>query len=105
TGAEYRTVPAAPDALPHFVLPTGDEQRGTAAAVAEVAAALPRAVARQVRSMDALDPTAITLVLTHDRLVRWGTAERSAEKAQLLPALLRHAVSVVKLTDPDQPYT
>lgn len=105
TGAEYRTVAKAPSGLPHLVVPTGDEQRATAAAVAAVADALPAAIAHEIRSIQALDPSAITLVLTRQRQVRWGSAERTAEKAQLLPALLRRPVSYVDLTDPDQPYT
>jgi cell division protein FtsQ len=105
TGVLYRTVDVAPANLPHFVLPSGDAQRDTALAVAAVAAALPPALVRDVRSIQALDPTAITLVLTRHRLVRWGSAERTAEKAQLLPALLRRPVGYVDLTDPDEPFT
>lgn len=105
TGALFRTVDSPPAELPHFVLPTGDQQRDTAAAVAAVAGALPRTLLGQVRSIQALDPTAITLVLTRQRQVRWGSAERTAEKAQLLPALLRRPVGYVDLTNPDQPFT
>jgi len=105
TGAVYRTVDKAPANLPHFVLPSGETQRDTALAVAAVAGALPHAVLVQVRSIQALDPTAITLVLTRHRLVRWGSADSTPEKAQLLPALLRPVVRYVDLTDPDQPYT
>lgn len=105
TGAEFRTVPNPPSGLPHFVLPTGDAQRSTAAAVAAVAATLPASIKRQIRSIQALDPSRITLVLTRQRLVMWGSADRTAEKATLLPALLRRSVSYVDLTDPDQPFT
>jgi cell division protein FtsQ len=105
TGEEYRTVDVAPAGLPEFVVPTGTQERATAAAVATVAAALPATLRKRVRSVQALDPDSITLVLTRDRLVRWGSADRSADKARLLPALLRHHTHEVNLTDPDQPYT
>jgi cell division protein FtsQ len=105
TGAVFRTVEVTPVGLPHFVLPTGDAEHDTALAVATVAGALPTALIGQVRSIEALDATAITLVLTRHRLVRWGSAERTPEKAHLLPALLRRPVGYVDLTDPDQPFT
>ena len=105
TGAEYRTVDRPPAGLPHFVLPSGDQQRPTAAAVAAVAAALPHAVARQVQSIDALNPSRITLVLSGHRLVQWGSSDQTALKAHLLPALLRRPVGYVDLTDPEQPFT
>ena len=59
-----------------------------------------------VRSIEALDPNAITLVLTRGRVVAWGSADRSADKARVLPVLLeqKHA-RYVDLTDPDQPFT
>jgi cell division protein FtsQ len=105
TGAEYRAVSAAPHGLPKFVVPSGSSARSTAEAVAAVAAALPAAVRKQVKSIEALDPDSITLVLTKDRLVRWGSADRTSDKARLLPALLKHHPSQVNLTDPDQPFT
>jgi cell division protein FtsQ len=105
TGDEYRVVLAAPNGLPKFVIPSGASARSTAQAVAAVAAALPPAVRKQVRSIEALDPDSITLVLTRDRLVRWGSADRTADKARLLPALLKHHTTQVNLTDPDQPFT
>jgi len=106
TGAQYRTVAAAPAGLPRFVVPAGTDARTTGGAVATVAAALPAALRREVRSIEALDPAAITLVLTHGRVVAWGSADRSADKARLLPTLLaqKHAKHV-DLTDPDQPFT
>jgi cell division protein FtsQ len=91
--------------LPHFVLPTGAEQQPTAVAVAAVAGALPRDVARQVQSIDGLNPSRITLVLSRHRLVQWGSSAQTALKARLLPALLRRPVGYVDLTDPDQPVT
>ncbi len=105
TGDQYRTVRAAPKGLPKFVVPAGTDARTTGGAVATVAAALPAALRTQVRSIEALDPSSITLVLTRGRVVRWGSADRSADKARLLPKLLTHPVQQVDVTDPDQPFT
>ena len=105
TGDAYRSLAGPPAGLPRFVVPAGAQQRRTAAAVGTVAAALPAGVLRQVRSIQALDPDSITLVLKHDRLVRWGSADRSRDKARVLPALLRPGMHEVNLTNPDQPFT
>ncbi|HKC27598.1 MAG TPA: FtsQ-type POTRA domain-containing protein [Jatrophihabitans sp.] len=102
-GVEYRAVSRTPAGLPKLIVPSGAPQAAVAAA--EVAAALPAQLRAQVRSVAALDPQAITLVLTRDRVVRWGSVDRTAEKARLLPVLLRHQVSSVDLTNPDQPFT
>jgi cell division protein FtsQ len=105
TGDQYRAVSTVPAGLPKFVVPSGTSARTTGGAVATVAAALPAALRKQVKSIEALDPNAVTLVLTHSRVVRWGSAARSADKARLLPALLKHGTSQVDVTDPDQPFT
>jgi cell division protein FtsQ len=74
--------------------------------VAVVAAALPVAVRADVRSIEALDRQAITLVLTRGRTVAWGSPARSADKARVLPVLLaRKHVAYVDVTNPDQPFT
>jgi cell division protein FtsQ len=105
TGDQYRTVTTVPAGLPKFVVPAGTSARTTGGAVATVAAALPAALRKEVTSIEALDPDAITLVLTHGRVVRWGNARRSADKARLLPALLKHDTTQIDVTDPDQPFT
>lgn len=105
TGDQYRTVASAPRGLPRFVVPAGTDARTTGGAVATVAAALPAALRAQVRSIEALDPSAITLVLTHGRIVRWGSAARSVDKARLLPRLMQHDTQQIDVSDPDQPFT
>jgi cell division protein FtsQ len=102
TGARYRTVAVAPAGLPRLA---GTASRSTAAALAAVAAALPADVRAQVRSIQALDPNSITLLLDGGRLVRWGSSARSADKARVLPVLLRGQDDQIDVTDPDQPYT
>jgi cell division protein FtsQ len=102
SGAQYRTLSARPAHLPEFVLPAGGAARAAAGALATVAAALPASVLTHIASIQALDPDAITLLLTDSRVVRWGSVDRSAAKAQLLPALLRQPGTQIDLTDPDQ---
>lgn len=105
TGDQYREVAKAPSQLPRFVVPAGTDARTTGGAVAVVAAALPASVRPQVRSIEALDPKAITLVLTHHRVVQWGSADRSPDKARVLPALLGRGADQIDVSNPDQPFT
>ncbi len=105
-GVHFRTVPQAPSALPRFVLPSGAAARSTGAAVATVAGALSDSLRKDVNSIQALDPSSITLVLRGGVVVRWGSADRSAEKARILPTLAaKRSVNQIDVTDPDQPFT
>jgi cell division protein FtsQ len=104
TGYQFRTASAAPKNLPLFVVPSGVDSRTTGGAVATVAAALPAALRAKVNSIQALDPNSITLLLTDQRVVRWGTADRSADKAKILPTLLKLPGTQFDVTDPDQPF-
>ncbi len=105
TGDQYHSVTHPPAGLPRFVVPAGSDARTTGGAVATVAAALPAALRKQVESINALNPSAISLALTHGRIVQWGTAARSAEKSRVLPVLLARHADDIDLTDPDQPFT
>jgi cell division protein FtsQ len=105
TGEQYRTVHSAPKDLPRFVVPSGAGARTTGGAVATVAAALPTKIRARISSIQALDPQAITLLLKDDRVVHWGSADRSAEKARVLAALLPRTDQQIDVSDPDQPFT
>ena len=109
SGRQFRTVSTAPSALPHFDIPTGTGATATGQAVATatgqavatVAGALTPAVLAQLSSIGASDPSAITLHLRDGRTVLWGSAERSADKAQVLPALLPRAGTTFDVSNPD----
>ncbi len=101
TGDQYHVAPVAPRGLPKFVVPSGSQARATGEAVATVAATLPAALRVRVASIQAFDPTAITLVLTDQRVVRWGSADRSADKARILPALLTQPGTQFDVSNPD----
>jgi cell division protein FtsQ len=105
TGRQFRTVTAEPRGLPLFAVPGGAQAAATGAAVADVAESLTPALRAQVISVEAFDPSAITLLLTDRRIVRWGSAARSADKAVVLPTLLARGGTQIDLTDPDQPFT
>ncbi len=104
TGDQFRTVDVRPARLPLFVVPSGSDARTTGGAVATVAAALPRKLRAHIASIQALDPAAITLLLKSGRVVRWGSADRSGAKAQILPTLLRQPGTQFDVTDPDRPF-
>jgi cell division protein FtsQ len=102
TGAQYRFVASRPHALPRFAVASGADAKATGRAMATVAAALTPKLLARVTSIEAFDPTAITLLLTDQRVVRWGSADRSADKARILPVLLAQPGTRFDLTDPDQ---
>lgn len=100
-GVRFRTLTQRPPRLPLLVVPGGAQATASAAAVATVAGDLPAAVLARVQSIQAFDPSAITLLLTDSRVVRWGGVERSADKARVLPALLQQPGTQFDVSDPD----
>jgi cell division protein FtsQ len=100
-GTQFRTVKLRPRRLPLLVLPGGAQASPSSAAVATVAGDLDAGLLSRIQSIQALDPTAITLVLTDGRVVRWGSVARSADKARLLPALLAQPGTQFDVSNPD----
>lgn len=74
--------------------------RSTLLALATVATALTPALRKLVTSVSANDPDHITLLLSRGRSAIWGTAERSAQKAMVLAALLHRPGEVFDVSDP-----
>ncbi len=101
SGRQFRTVSALPNALPRFDIPVDDRATATGQAVATVAGALTPALLAKLSSISASDPSAITLRLRDGRTVLWGSADRSADKAQVLPALLARGGSEFDVSNPD----
>lgn len=99
SGKQFRTVSAAPVRLPRFDIPAGATATGHA--VATVAGALTSLVLHKLSSISASDPSAITLQLRDGRSVEWGSADRSADKAQVLPALLARPGTEFDVSNPD----
>ena len=107
TGFAYHAVAKAPSTLPKLVVPTGAASRSARAAVARVGAALPTSLRPDVQSIDALDPSAITLVLTKGRMAQWGSDSQDVEKGRILPVLLAHARydTQFNVVDPQRPFS
>ena len=101
SGAQFRTVSKTPRALPRFDLPSGARAVAAGQAVATVAAALTPALLAKLKSIKADGPQSITLLLADGRTVRWGSADRSADKARVLPALLSRPGTTFDVSDPD----
>ena len=86
-GVVFREYRKAPGRLPRVRdLADGDEDSLREAA--RVVTSLPQDLVRQVRRVDVETVDMITLVLSGDRTVVWGSGESSAEKAAVLAALL-----------------
>lgn len=101
-GKLFRTVAERPVRIPVFEVPAGPQQADADSAVAQVAAALPTAVLGQIASIQAFDANAITLLLVDHRVVAWGSADRTADKAAILPALLTRPGTSIDVSNPDQ---
>jgi cell division protein FtsQ len=72
----------------------------TITAAAAVAAALPASLRAVVTDVTAQTPDSVRLDLVGGGLVRWGSAQDSATKAQVLTALLPHHAHVYDVTAP-----
>jgi cell division protein FtsQ len=105
TGTAFRSASQRPAGLPLLVVPLGPQHRSVDQAVVTVAAQLPEWVRQRTRSVQALDASAITLLMRDGRIVHWGSAADTPRKAELLPALLRQQNSSIDLSDPSQPFT
>lgn len=102
TGRRFETTATKPAALPLFGLPEGSSSTAAGAGVALVARSLPADLLPKVASIQALDPTAITVLLRDGRVIHWGSAADSPAKAAVLPALLTQPGRVYDVSDPDQ---
>ncbi len=86
-GVTFGTIAEAPEGLPRVATGPGADTAALSEA-AEVVGALPAEVSALVDHVEVLTMDRIRLHLRRDRLVRWGSAESSEEKAEVLLALL-----------------
>ena len=100
-GVQFRTTSRAPAQLPHFDLPDGAGGQPDGQAVAIVAGSLPANVLPMLTSIKAPSPADVTLLLRDGRTVIWGSAERSADKARLVTALLKQPGKSFDVSNPD----
>lgn len=106
-GVPFRTYRRAPSGLPRIETPAGtsatDEEALREAVT--VISALPREVSVLVDYLLLTSVDEIDLVLRDERVVRWGSAEGSDEKADVLIALLAQPGQVYDVSVPGQPTT
>ncbi len=101
-GVVFGSYRRSPRGLPHVRAESGV----TADALAEgaaVVAALPDDIATRVSHAEVLSVDQITLRLRDGREVRWGSAELSEQKAEVLAVLLEHDARVYDVSVPGQP--
>lgn len=88
---------------PGVVAVTDSDDHRILADLATVVSALPIEVVDQVERIDAPTIDSIVVLLTDGRSIVWGNADRSAEKAALLPTLLAMPGSVFDVSVPSHP--
>lgn len=109
-GVDFRTLPREPRGLVEISTSAADpRQRQLAvAAAASVVSGLRTqepALMRQVRAVEAPSRDAVTLRLTRDRTVQWGSAAKTRQKATVLTALLKIRATDYDVSAPEQPTT
>jgi cell division septal protein FtsQ len=103
-GVPFRTYQQPPTGLPRIETPglSATDQDALREAVT-VIAALPREVSVLVDHLDLRSADEIDLVLRDERVVRWGSAEASTEKAKVLIVLLGQQGKTYDVSVPGQP--
>ena len=94
---EFRTTAKPPAGLPRLQLSVDP---AASAATAVVAAALPATLDRKISLISAATSESVTLALTDGRTVLWGGTDRDADKARLLPVLLKQPGHYFDISDP-----
>lgn len=101
TGRQFLTVAKAPK-LPHLVAAgAAIDDPATVQTLATIAGALTPGLRRIVTTVNANDAQHVTLLLTAQRTVVWGNADRSADKVKVLTALLHRKGQAFDVSDPD----
>lgn len=99
-GLPYLSQPARPAKLPALALATPGPKDPATKAALDVVRVLPASVSALVSQVSAPSPYRVTLALNDGRTVIWGDASRSAQKAQILPAILARPGKTFDLSDP-----
>ena len=102
SGVVFRDFARRPAQLPLVRVPGGTRDDALAEGAA-VVGALPFRLARMVKYVEVRSVDAISLHLRDGRLVKWGSAGRSADKAEVLDALLQRPGQTYDVSVPGQP--
>lgn len=103
-GVVFRDYDTAPSGLPRIRV-AADTRSEAMAEGARVVGVLPRAIAKQVDHVELRTIDQISLRLRDGRVVRWGSAEQSEDKARVLAVLLEREAREYDVTVPGQPTT
>ncbi len=101
-GVVFGSYRRPPQGLPRVHAESGVDSEALAEGAA-VVAALPDDIAEQVDFAEVVSVDRITLQLRDGRQVVWGSADQSAEKAEVLEAMLPHDARVYDVSVPGQP--
>ncbi len=99
TGARFGSLTVAPRGMPLVV---SSDQLSTQAAL-DVVGALPKALRDTTATVTAKTRDDVVLTLADGVRVRWGSAEQSDRKAEVLAALLRVKAASYDVSAPDLP--
>jgi cell division protein FtsQ len=100
-GVPFRTVRRPPAGMIVLDLRRAGPGDDATRAALDVLAALPRDLRGQVQRIAAPTAAQVTLVLTKDRTVSWGTSDASARKALVLHTLLHRSGHRYDVSSPD----
>jgi cell division protein FtsQ len=101
-GVLFRDYPAKPEGLPEVTRRAATDAEALAE-VAAVVGALPADLLQRVRSVEVRSVDAISLHMRRGAVVNWGSADQSAEKAEVLGLLLERRAAVYDVTAPGRP--
>lgn len=104
SGVDFATA-APPPGLPELTDSPGGASSASGRAALEVLASLPATLRTQVLSVAATTPDAVTLTLTNERRLLWGSATDSRRKAAVALALLTQPAKTYDVSSPDLPTT
>ena len=102
-GAVFSSYQRAPSDLPRITTSITDAEALREAAT--VAGALPDDLRVLVDHIEVQSVDEIDLVLRDGRTVRWGSADRSEQKAEVLTVLLPRKAKIINVSVPGQPST
>lgn len=102
SGVVFRDFARRPARLPLVKVPGGIRDEALVEGAA-VVGALPFRLARKVEYVEVRTVDAISLHLRDGRLVKWGSAGRSADKAEVLDSLLQRPGQTYDVSVPGQP--
>ncbi|WP_110205147.1 cell division protein FtsQ/DivIB [Nocardioides daejeonensis] len=104
TGTVFRNFARVPSGFP-VLRAAGELTAEVRTEGAAVAGALPRQIAKQVEFIELRTIDQIDLHLRDGRTVAWGSAEKSAEKAEVLTVLLKQKATTYDVSVPGRPTT